>query len=325
MRQRKTLNTIDMMKLSHVILLLFVPTVYADRPIAVEPKPPRLDEPSRPWVDNSGAKAVVGVLIGRSANGRFIIERADGRRFRVRPEQLSVADRVYAIEATEPRIDTDAQVRLGSITKIMDGDTLKLSTIKGASLTIRLNGVDAPEKAQQFGTESRAWLEQFVGENVRIEFSEQDRYGRILGDVYAGPRWLNHELVAAGLGYWYEKYSDDERLATAQRTARTGRLGVWSTDKRILPGDWRNGVRDATAVPVNAPSIRETDETVFVTRSGTHYHTKQCRYAKHGTEIPLSRAVSAYEPCAVCRPRFPESVRAIPAAPEGLRNLVTPQ
>ncbi len=72
----------------------------------------------------------------------------------------------------------------------------------------------------------------------------------------------------------------------------------------VLPQwDYRNGQRIETALPANVPSTRDTDAIVYVTASGTKYRRASCRYLGNGgTGIPVSRAVSAYEPCKDCNP-----------------------
>lgn len=42
--------------------------------------------------------------------------------------------------------------------------------------------------------------------------------------------------------------------------------------------------------------------TVYVTASGSKYHTATCRYAGSGRPVPLAEAVVRNEPCKVCRP-----------------------
>ena len=290
-----------------IVLLLMGQAVPADEPhdpatpFLVETRLPRLRIPSRPWTDATGTKAIVGSLIGRR-DGKFVIERADGKTFRVQGFQLSTKDRVFARQATEPRVDPNAHVFLGTIVKVMDGDTIKVEAITGDTFNVRLNGIDAPEKKQQGGQDAIAWLDRIKKYRVRIEFTEQDRYGRVLGDAYIGNRWVNYEIALAGWAWSYDKYSDDERLRAAVRYAKRNRRGIWASPKRIAPWDWRNGVREATAEPLNVTSIRDGDTVVFVTESGTHYHTEGCRHAKGATKIPLSRATSAYEPCKVCHP-----------------------
>ena len=74
------------------------------------------------------------------------------------------------------------QVKEGSI---YDGDTLRL--VKGSEeLKIRFCGIDAPERGQELGIESRDHLRSLVelgnGELLLLPI-EQDRYGRTVAEV----------------------------------------------------------------------------------------------------------------------------------------------
>ena len=51
----------------------------------------------------------------------------------------------------------DSPVLVGYVTKVIDGDTLDIQLDSGP-IRIRLHGIDAPEKAQAFGTRSKQSL-----------------------------------------------------------------------------------------------------------------------------------------------------------------------
>ena len=54
---------------------------------------------------------------------------------------------------------------------------------------------------------------------------------------------VNHHLVIHGWAWSYEKYSDDETLAEAEKAAREAKWGLWSDAQPIAPWDWRKGKR----------------------------------------------------------------------------------
>ena len=73
----------------------------------------------------------------------------------------------------------------GKVVAVADGDTIKILDSNNVQHKVRLTGIDAPEKSQPFGSVSRKHLASMVaGKNVRVEFSKNDRYGRILGKVW---------------------------------------------------------------------------------------------------------------------------------------------
>ena len=45
--------------------------------------------------------------------------------------------------------------------------------------------------------------------------------------------------TADGLAWHYTRYSDDARLAAAEREARAARRGLWRDAAPVAPWDWR--------------------------------------------------------------------------------------
>jgi endonuclease YncB( thermonuclease family) len=96
------------------------------------------------------------------------------------------------------------------VTRVIDGDTLVVT--KGSvKLTIRLVGIDAPEVShkkyepgQPFSQQSTKHLAGFVlNEQVTVKSFGNDRYGRILGEVFLNGKNVNLELIKAGLAEVY--------------------------------------------------------------------------------------------------------------------------
>ena len=52
-------------------------------------------------------------------------------------------------------------------------------------------------------------------------------------------RSLNRELVAAGLAWWYRRYSSDQSIGALEQGARNAHRGLWSEDNPTPPWDWR--------------------------------------------------------------------------------------
>ena len=68
-----------------------------------------------------------------------------------------------------------------------------------------------------------------------------DKYRRTIGDVILPDgRILNHELVKAGLAWWYEKFSKDTALRHLQEQARQAKRGLWVYPDPVPPWDWRH-------------------------------------------------------------------------------------
>lgn len=143
----------------------------------------------------------------------------------------------------------------GVVTRVHDGDTLTLVDAKG-ELDVRLQGIDAPELAQAFGSESRSALSALLlGKQARVAYASSDEYGRALGEVF-GPNCehANLKQVAAGLAWFYAAFQCElpasmrEQFAHAQLQAQQARAGLWSHANPQPPWVFRSG-RDAD-VPV---------------------------------------------------------------------------
>ncbi|QDV23465.1 thermonuclease family protein [Aureliella helgolandensis] len=261
------------------------------------------EQAARVWTDATGKYQVAGTLSAATSDTATLVN-SEGRGKPVPLASLSELDQIYVRQLIAPRVDVTSRVILGRVVKVLDGDTLRVANALESVVTVRLNGIDAPESSQAFGHEAVEKLRDFcMDKMVRVEVGEVDRYGRSLAQVYVNDAWLNRNMVSSGLAWHYVEYSKDENLHKAEALAQAGKRGIWSEAERIAPWDWRNGVRAKTVAPVNVESTRETDVTVYLTKTGTHYHSSGCRHlSKSKIPVPLSRATSAYTPCQHCSP-----------------------
>ena len=70
----------------------------------------------------------------------------------------------------------------GRVVRVADGDTITIINDQKQQTKIRLYGIDAPEKAQDFGNKSREKLASLVaGRNIDVMVMDIDRYGRNVG------------------------------------------------------------------------------------------------------------------------------------------------
>ena len=70
----------------------------------------------------------------------------------------------------------------GKVVGVADGDSLTVLDNNKTQHKIRLQGIDAPEKAQAFGQKSKQSLHQLVhNKQVTVEFQKKDKYGRTVG------------------------------------------------------------------------------------------------------------------------------------------------
>jgi micrococcal nuclease len=139
----------------------------------------------------------------------------------------------------------------GKVTSVSDGDTLRVD-LNGKEVKVRLCGIDAPEKAQPLGAESKQFLEKLVqnaGGKVGIVATDTDRYGRTVAEVFfvlgETEQSAQEELLKAGMVYTYPKYIDSCPNALpfklSEAIAQRSKAGVWSrNDER--PWDYRKNL-----------------------------------------------------------------------------------
>lgn len=209
-----------------------------------------------------------------------------------------------------------AETIKGKVVSVADGDTITVLRDK-VQIKVRLYGIDAPEKAQDFGTVSRTFTSDLCfGKEVEVEVSDTDRYGRKIGKVnLPDGRSVNNELIAAGLAWWYEAYAkDDETLKQLQDEARMAKRGLWSRPDAVAPWEFRKRKRastlDSPPTPrVDMPVMKEspvadgrTSSVVYLTNTGKKYHRSSCRMLNESkTAIPLDEAKKqGFGPCGLC-------------------------
>ena len=123
---------------------------------------------------------------------------------------------------------------------VLDGDSLIVRR-DGRKVTIRLEGIDSPEKGQAWADRARTFArEQALGQQVRVRPKERDRHGRTVARVFLDDgRDLGLTLVRSGLAWWYRRYSRDPALKEAEQQARADRVGLWSDPEPVPPWKWK--------------------------------------------------------------------------------------
>ncbi|RCH54091.1 nuclease [Mucilaginibacter hurinus] len=127
------------------------------------------------------------------------------------------------------------------VVKIKDGDTMEILSNDFENITVRLAGIDCPEKTQPYGKAAKQYLALLCfGKNVKLDGSKHDRYGRTVATVLlTDGRNINYEMVKNGLAWQYKQYSTDPKLALLEEYARENRLGLWQQDNPVEPWNFR--------------------------------------------------------------------------------------
>jgi len=131
----------------------------------------------------------------------------------------------------------------GEVTRVVDGDTIYISTEEG-QVKIRLLGIDCPEKNQPYGDKATQFAYDMVMGKTITAIAEEgnvyDRYGRFLGNVLLEDgRNFNEELVRNGLAWHYKQYSNDPVLEELEEKAREEKKGLWAEENPMPPWEWR--------------------------------------------------------------------------------------
>lgn len=134
----------------------------------------------------------------------------------------------------------------GRVVGIADGDTITLLDADRRLHKIRLDGIDAPEMGQPFGRASKQHLAKLLFNREAIaECSKTDRYGRDVCRVLVGGADTGLEQIRGGMAWYFRRYAKElqldrrEQYERTERTAESGRLGLWADAAPIPPWEWR--------------------------------------------------------------------------------------
>ncbi len=181
----------------------------------------------------------------------------------------------------------------GTVVGVTDGDTITVLVNK-QSIKIRLEGIDAPESGQSFGTQSKQALSEMVfGKRVTIRKTGEDRFGRTLGVVIVGDVDVNAKMIQDGWAWHFRRYNDEDRLAQLEVSARSAKRGLWAESNPLAPWDYR--ARQKT------PEAKDTRTTAFFwlnTSSGVR-HNERCEYFKNTKKGRLCGPTEG-KACGIC-------------------------
>lgn len=108
-------------------------------------------------------------------------------------------------------------IRFGKVIKVYDGDTItiaaKLPNTDGPiyRFSVRLNGIDTPEIRGKSDAEKElayfvrdALTEKIMGKIVELRNVSNEKYGRILANVYLDEQHINEWLVDENFAVYYD-------------------------------------------------------------------------------------------------------------------------
>jgi len=146
----------------------------------------------------------------------------------------------------QPAAPGVSQTLTGRVVRIADGDTVTVLDATNTQHRIRLQGIDAPESHQAFGTQSKKSLSDMIfDKDVTVIYDKTDQYGRLVGKILLSGKDVNLEQVKAGMAWHYKEYEreqsleDRELYARAEDEARNARRGLWVDANPTEPGEFR--------------------------------------------------------------------------------------
>ena len=141
----------------------------------------------------------------------------------------------------EPAAETSLS-EVVQLERVVDGDTVWVTTADGQSEKVRILGIDTPEvspAAECWASEATAALSQeLTAEGITIELvtdpmaDDRDQYGRLLRYVEVDEIDVGLQLVERGHAYLYrdaDQLTRTDAYQDARQTAQDEQAGLWGT------------------------------------------------------------------------------------------------
>ena len=124
---------------------------------------------------------------------------------------------------------------------IHDGDSITVLSVEKKQIKIRLEGIDAPELKQAFGSRAKEHLSSLImGKDVTLIVKGEDLYKRTLSKIFLDAQDVNLTMISDGFAWHYSKYSKDKKFAEAEADARIKKKGLWIDQNPVAPWDYRS-------------------------------------------------------------------------------------
>jgi micrococcal nuclease len=139
------------------------------------------------------------------------------------------------------QLQAHAKIFQGIVTHVSDGDTLWIEVDpKTKPIKVRLQGIDAPEICQAWGTQARDALKaRLLRQSVSLNTRAKDDYDRALGRVAFRGEDVGAWLVKTGHAWSYHYRRNPGPYASEETAARNARLGLWAQAGAQEPREFR--------------------------------------------------------------------------------------
>ena len=132
----------------------------------------------------------------------------------------------------------------GKVIRVIDGDTIIVLSSDNKKNKIRLSYIDAPEISQQYGINSKNFLENIIlNKVISINTEKKDRYNRQLAEIYIylqdNTVFVNAKMIKSGNAWVYKFFRSNKYLINLERHARKNKLGLWAYSSAVEPWVYR--------------------------------------------------------------------------------------
>jgi micrococcal nuclease len=179
----------------------------------------------------------------------------------------------------QPKADPRLFVGLtfsATVTSVLDGDTVRVALANQSTLTIRLDGIDTPEIGEPYSADARnATRVMLFTKRAQFRGTDVDRYSRLVARITVDGADSSLELVKRGLACHFIRYSSDQQLAAAQRTAQERGLGFWGQGAP-KPVCARATLRAQTPSRIGTAFHGNTSSHIFHAAGCKNYNCRNC-------------------------------------------------
>lgn len=148
---------------------------------------------------------------------------------------------LFTLLITISYLISSAQTIKGKVIRVADGDTITILDSSNTQVRVRIYGIDAPEKGQDFANVAKQFTSDLCfSKIVTINVKDIDRYGRTVGIIWtADSTNLNLELLKSGLAWHYKIFDNSDEFAQAEHLAKINKVGLWKQSNAIPPWEFR--------------------------------------------------------------------------------------
>ena len=154
-----------------------------------------------------------------------------------------ISDESYASSYSPDQFQQPLVIKGLQVEKVIDGDTV-YGLLGDKTYKIRLAEIDAPERDQPFGRQSKIFLRKLlVDGEFDAHITSEDQYGRYIAKLYSNGIDINRKMVSEGMAWVYDYYVIDKTFYLDQEDAQKLKKGIWSKRYPAPPWEWRKARR----------------------------------------------------------------------------------